>query len=258
MSALTTGGIAFDSNGNLLPPSSNALNTSTSAWYINYGVPTNNTGTLVGTNGNQVLYNWMYNSSTNYTPNILTQIKAVKKLGRKLTGFPITHAFYGGNIPGLIANDPVLQQIIRGSQRVAEETITAEIPSSVGNLKWFPIDQAFFVDQNGNFQDWAGMNTIVFTPDPNTDWWEIIEGTYPVPRSIQLANDLNAVLGNIQQVAGPFSYAQVTTNPVSLQHFAGDTFLPILKNPAAIFIAQVPVTGTVMPGTWGTGGTYNP
>ena len=38
----------------------------------------------------------------------------------------------------------------------------------------------------------------------------------------------------------PFSYAQVTTNPVSLQHFAGDTFLPIVKNPAAIFIAEVP------------------
>ena len=172
----------------------------------------------------------------------MTQLKAVKKAGRKLTGHPITHAFYGVNIPGYIANDPVLQSIIRGSQRVAEEAITAEIPSSVGNLKWYPIDQAFFVDQSGNYQDWAGDNTIVFTPDPSTDWWEVIEGTYPVPRSIQLANDMGAVLGNLQQVAGPFSYAQVTTNPVSLQHFAGDTFLPILKNPAAIFIATVPTS----------------
>ena len=169
-------------------------------------------------------------------------MKAVKKAGRKLTGHPITHAFYGINIPGYIAMDPVLQAIIRGSQRVAEETITAEIPASVGNLKWYPIDQAFFVDQNGNYQDWAGPNTIVFTPDPSTDWWEVIEGTYPVPRSIQLANDMGAVLGNLQQVAGPFSYAQVTTNPVSLQHFAGDTFLPILKNPAAVFIAEVPTS----------------
>ena len=252
MSVLTTGGIAFDVNGNLLPPTSNALNTSTSAWYINFGVPSNNTGTLTGMNGGQVLYNWLYNSSSNTNPSILTQIKAVKKLGRKLTGFPITHAFYGMNIPNYIAMDPVLQSIIRGSTKIAEEAATAEIPQSVGNLKWYPIDQAFFVDQTGTAQDWAGPNTIVFTPDPSTDWWEFIEGTYPVPRSIQMASDLASVLGNIQQVAGPFSYAQVSTNPVTLQHFAGDTMLPILKNAAAIFIAQVPTTGTVFPSN------YNP
>lgn len=243
MSALTTGGIAFDAGGNLLPPdATTALINSTAAWSINYGVPTGNTGALNVFGTGNLLTNWAYSAANNSAPNILGQLKAVKKAGRKLTGFPITHAFYGINIPNYIAMDPVLQAIIRGSQRVAEEAITAEIPSSVGNLKWYPIDQAFFVDQTGKAQDWAGPNTIVFTPDPNTDWWEVIEGTYPVPRSIQLANDLGAVLGNIQQVAGPFSYAQVTTNPVSLQHFAGDTFLPVLKNPAAIMIATVPTS----------------
>ena len=243
ISALTTGGIAFDKDGNLLPPDSTThLINSGAVFSINFGVPTGNTGSLNVFGAGNLLTNWVYNATSNPTPGILTQLKAVKKAGRKLTGHPITHAFYGINIPGYIAMDPVLQAIIRGSQRVAEETITAEIPASVGNLKWYPIDQAFFVDQNGNYQDWAGPNTIVFTPDPSTDWWEVIEGTYPVPRSIQLANDMGAVLGNLQQVAGPFSYAQVTTNPVSLQHFAGDTFLPILKNPAAVFIAEVPTS----------------
>ncbi|MEI6178804.1 MAG: hypothetical protein WCS43_18070 [Verrucomicrobiota bacterium] len=238
MSALTTGGIAFDSSGNLLPPdSSSGLINSSAAWSINFGVPSGNTAQLNVFGTGNLLTNWKA-----ATPNILGQLKAVKKAGRKLTGHPITHAFYGVNIPGYIAADPVLQSIIRGSQRVAEEAITAEIPSSVGNLKWFPIDQAFFVDQAGVAKDWAGDDVIVFTPDPSTDWWEVIEGTYPVPRSIQLANDLGAVLGNLQQVAGPFSYAQVTTNPVSLQHFAGDTFLPIIKNPAAVFIAKVPTS----------------
>jgi hypothetical protein len=239
-SVLTTGGIAFDKSGNLLPPLSNALNTSTSAYYVNFGVPSGNTGSL-SVFGTPLLTNWLYGAG-NITPNILGQLKAVKKAARKLTGFPITHAFYGVNIPGYIAQDPVLQSIIRGSSRVAEEAITAEIPSSVGGLKWVPLDQAFFIDQNGTAQDWFGGDTIVFTPDPSTDWWEIVEGTYPVPRSIQLASDMGAVLGNLQQVSGPFSYAQITTNPVTLQHFAGDTFLPVLKNPSAIFIATVPTT----------------
>jgi len=40
MSALTTGGIAFDASGNLLPPdSSSGLINSSAAWSINFGVP---------------------------------------------------------------------------------------------------------------------------------------------------------------------------------------------------------------------------
>jgi hypothetical protein len=36
-----------------------------------------------------------------------------------------------------------------------------------------------------------------------------------------------------------FSYAQVTSDPVTVKHVAGDTFLPVLKVPKAIFIATV-------------------
>ncbi len=38
---------------------------------------------------------------------------------------------------------------------------------------------------------------------------------------------------------GMFSYAKVTDNPVTVRHFAGDTFLPVLKVPAAVWIADV-------------------
>jgi len=247
-SVLGTGGIAFDASGNLLPPSATMGANSNAVDPINFGVPVGNTcngGTSYQLSpfGTNIMQNWCYNSN-NPTPNILGQLKKIKKAARKLTGHKLKYAFYAENIPGLIAMDPVLQAIIRGSQRVAEETITAEVPASVGQLDWRPIDQAFFVDQNGNVNDWYDPNMIVFTPEPDPSWWEVIEGTYTVPRSIQLAADLEAVLGNIQQVAGPFGYSQITTDPTGLKHIGGDTFLPILKNAAAIMQVVVPNNAT--------------
>jgi hypothetical protein len=250
-SALATGGIGFDSKGNLLPPDTGtALINSGAAYAVNFGVPVGNTGkinpfgaTTGGSDGaGNTFANWVYNPNTNPTPNILNQLLLLQEQAVEFTGYPLEYAFYGKNIPRYIANDPVLQSIIRGSSKVAEQTLLATIPDSVGGLKWVQANTAHYYDQNGIMRKWIGDNTIVFTPAPSTDWWEVIEGTYPVPRSIQLANDMAAVLGNIQQVAGPFSYAQITTNPVSLQHFAGDTFLPILKNPNVVFIANVPTS----------------
>jgi hypothetical protein len=243
-SALATGGIAFDASGNLLPPdaSANFLINTGAAYCVNFGVPTNNTGSITGVDGSTILTNWVYNPNTNPTPNILNQLLKLQENAIEFTGYPLEYAFYGKNIPKYIANDPVMQAIIRGSSKVAEETLSATIPEGVGGLKWVQANTAFYYDQNGNMKKWVGDNTIVFTPAPNNDWWEFIEGTYPVPRSIQLADNMEAVLGNIQQVAGPFSYAQITTNPVSLQHFAGDTFLPVLKNPNVIYIANVPTS----------------
>lgn len=242
-SALATGGIAFDVHGNLLPPdSSTKLIDSTAAFAINFGVPTGNTGSLDVFGTGALLTNWKYDSSTNKTPGILKQLKKVKKAARKLTGFPITHAFYGENIADYIVNDPSIQAMIKGSSKIAEEAATAEIPESIGKLKWIPMDQAFFVDAAGVAKDWLDPDAIVFTPDPSTEWWEFMSGTYPVPRSIQLASDLDQALGNFQQVSGPFSFANISINPPSLQHFAGDTFLPVLKNPNAIFIAKVPTS----------------
>jgi hypothetical protein len=231
-SALAKGAICFDGQGNLLPAATGAALT------IDFGVPAGNQGALdpFGT-GTPLLSNW-----TVAKPYILRQLKAVKKAARKLTGYPITRAFYGENIPGYIASDPEAQSFIRGNPQIAAEAASGEIPSSVGKLTWIPIEQAFFVDQAGTAQDWFSPDTIVFTPDPDVGWWEFLEGTYPVPRSVQLSGDMLGALDHFEQVAGVFSFASVTINPPTLVHYAGDTFLPVLKNPKAIFIATVPTS----------------
>jgi hypothetical protein len=227
-SALALGAIYFDGEGNLLPTSSGAKHT------IDFSVPAGNKAQL-DWDGNGAIIGASWGTAGT---DILADIKAVKKAARTLTGIPITTAFYGENIPGYMANNNAIKNMIIGSPRLSEQFAANELPD-IGNLKWIPVEQAFFVDQAGATQRWFGADTVVFAPDPTPEWWEVIEGTYPVPRSIQLAADMAAALGNFQQVSGPFSFANIGVNPPSLQHFAGDTFLTVLKNPNAIFIADV-------------------
>jgi hypothetical protein len=61
-----------------------------------------------------------------------------------------------------------------------------------------------------------------------------------VPRSIDVAGDALTAVNNLSIVYGKFSYGVPTHDPVGVKHYAGDTFLPLLKVPSAIF--QVDVT----------------
>jgi hypothetical protein len=46
-------------------------------------------------------------------------------------------------------------------------------------------------------------------------------------------------LANTQVVSGMFAYAVVTADPLTIKMVAGDTFLPVIKVPTAVFQATV-------------------
>ena len=63
-----------------------------------------------------------------------------------------------------------------------------------------------------------------------------VEGTYPVPAAFNITKDMMGQLASLKQIAGPFSYATLQDDPVSVKHLAGDTFLPVIKVPGSVFI----------------------
>ena len=233
------GAIYWDADGNLLSSPSSARYT------VDFGIPDGNTGQLdvFGTGTPLIDTAW-----SNPAANILVQTKRIVKAGRKLTGYPITHAFYGENIPGYFTANNGFKEIIHGSARMAEAAAVTEIPDGTGGIeKWYPISEAFFAqgpsvlggDETASLEDWFGPDDIVFTPDPSPDWWEVLEGTYPVPRAFTITKDAMQQIQSLQQVAGAFTYCVLVDDPVSIKHLAGDTFLPVLKVPAAVFRATV-------------------
>lgn len=231
-SALILGHIYFDDEGNLLPSSSNHVVD------VDYGIPAGNLNQL-DILGDGAIIGASWNTAGTA---IEKHMRDIITASRKLTGYRPTHCYYGSNVQGYLLGNTKLKEII--NRNTALQTAFAganEIADGfLGIKKWIPLDEAFFVDQGGTVQSMMNANKIVLTPDPSPEWWEVVEGTYPVPTDIgAISADAAGALGNVAIRPGMFSYAQVLSDPVTIKHLAGDTFLPIIKVPKAVFIGTV-------------------
>lgn len=205
--------------------------TTGSAYDIDFGVPANNKNQLNGIIG----ASW-----DTATTDIIGDILAIKEQARKLTGMPIRHCFYGVNVPNYIAKNNTAKEYLARNGGAQTAFIGGEIPNGFMGIQWHPVYEAFYENTSDTNTDFFGGDACVFTPDPSPDWYELVEGTFPVPRLSGVVGDsVEDALGNLTQTPGMFSYAEIGSNPPSIVQYYGDTFLPILKNPNAIFIADV-------------------
>lgn len=227
-SALTLGVIYSDVAGNLLPSSSTATET------IDFSVPANNKDQLNGIIG----ASWATDGT-----DIIGDIKAIKKQALEDTGFPLKYAFYGQNILDYLLTNTALKNLVNGNPAMANSFLQLEIPDPFLGLTWIPAETATYKDAGGTYRYWWGGDAVVFTPEPMADWWDMAQGTYPVPTGVGgVSSDGSAAIaGATTEVTGAFSYAYVNPDPdpPSIKHVMGDIFLPLLKTPSAIFIADV-------------------
>jgi hypothetical protein len=225
-SLLANGKIWFDSNYNLLPSASGAESNLT----IDFSVPSGNKDQIGGIIGTT----W-----ATTTVDIPGDIKAIKNLARQTSGHPLKYAFYGTNVFSYLANNDFCENVINGSPQLASTFASYEIPPGFLGLTWIPVSEAFFADSTGTNQTFFGADTVVFTPEPDPSWYSIIEGSYAVPKSVNLGSDAMAVSSNFDNVYGDFSFARISMPTPGINYYMGTTCLPVLKVPAAIFIADV-------------------
>ena len=223
-STLAKGAIYYDGDGELLPSSSGAVVT------VDWGVDDDNKDQLNGI----ISASWATDST-----DILGQLVEIKQTARQTTGYQIKHAFYGKNIPEYLVSNDSIANLVNGNPAYAQAMLQGDIPP-ICNIQWHPAYDAFYEDKDGTIQEWFGDDTVVFTPDPSPDWFEGIEGSYCVPRNVNIGSDANSVVSSsFATVNGMFSYAYPTKDPAGIKHVAGDTFIYCLKVPNAIFIADV-------------------
>lgn len=228
-SMLVLGAIHFDGDGNLLPSSTGAVTT------IDYGVPDGNQDQLdILGDGDIIDASWATAGT-----DIPLHCKQVVSQIRKKNGYRITTAYYGENVPTYLLGNTLCKELINNNNAITTELASGTIPDGFLGLKWRPIADAFYVDNDGSIQTWAGGDTVVFTPDVSRDWYEMQQGTYPVPTSVEVQTNAAAAAASIALREGMFSYAKVVDDPTSIKQVAGDTFLPVLKVPGAIAIADV-------------------
>jgi hypothetical protein len=230
---LFQGAIYWDGNGNLLPNGTGAKTVAS------FSVPSGNTGQLdpLGTGTPIVDTSW-----DNVAADIDHQILGLRQLATRISGYPIKYAFYGKNVPSYLTNNTKLQNyFVRNSSDNNQYLSSADVPSPLLGLTWLPAYDAFFEDQTGALQGLVGDDQVVFTPEPSPDWIGWLEGTYPVPTNIGAVNmdATQSLRQNVTTAAGMFAYGILSSDPVTVKMVAGDTFLPVLKVPKAIYQATV-------------------
>jgi Phage major capsid protein E len=230
---LFQGAIYWDGAGNLLPSSTGAKTVA------NFGVPSGNLGQLdpLSTGTSVLDTSW-----DNPAADVDTQLLSLRQIATRLSGYPLKYAFYGKNVPGyLTSNTKLANYFIRNPGENSQYLSSAEIPSPLLGMTWLPAYDAFFEDATGTLQNLVGDDQVVFTPEPSTDWIGWLEGTYPVPTNLGTVSSdaAESLKSSVTTASGMFAYGIVNSDPVTVKMVAGDTFLPVLKVPKAIFIATV-------------------
>jgi len=222
--ALANGILYYDSDGNLLPSSSGA------AYNIDFDIPAVNQDQLDGT----LVADWSTASS-----NVLGDLDGVINYYKRIYGGTLKYALYGANIPGYMLNNTGLKSYVSGSPALSAQAIenTTGMPNYKG-LIWLPLD-AFWYGEDGDLDDATVDDTVVYCQEPSSEWWEVLQGSYLIPTTLGIEADGNAAMQSFDDVTGMFSYAEISTNPPGVNHYIGDTFLPVIKAPKSILQTTV-------------------
>lgn len=227
---LYNGVVYFSAAGDMLPSSSGASTT------VDAGIPAGNQNQL-DVFGDGAIIDTVW---SNAAADIIGDMIALKKAALRKTGYPLQHAFYSEQIPNYLVTNTKVKELINRSDAGRSALAQGEVPQGLFGLQWHPAYGAFFEDQAGDIQSVMAANQITFTPAPSPDWWEVIEGTFPIPTDVSVAADVSSLVSSLMDARGMFQYAVVNSlDPVSVKQLAGDTFLTINKVPGAVFKAVV-------------------
>lgn len=228
-SAILTGNVYFAEDGTALPSSSGATVS------IDYGIPASNRNQLnIDGTGAKIAASWATTST-----DIQSHMTGIKNAALAATNYPIRHAFHGANIRTYLRNNDNLQIQMQSNSDLSRN-IGGSSDFEWEGIVWHDASSLYWVQEDGTINRFVGADGIVFMPEPSASWYELVEGSHPVPKSLDvMRGDAADIAANIDEVFGPASWAKITDNPVGISHFHADTFLPIIGNPNAIYIADV-------------------
>lgn len=218
--------IYTDRSGNVLPTSSGATLT------VDFQIPANNKNQLNGI----ISASWA-TAGTSILQHLINLSKAAVQAGNP----PLVQAYHGSAIPRYFANNTEIKELLKTDRNLAAALGQGQIPTGFGipEMVWKPLWNAYFVDADGTVREWFPEDFIVFCPAPDRSWYELQEGSFEVPTSIDIQTNALAAARSTEHVYGMFSYAKLGHDPVAIQQYAGDTFLPVIKNPSAVYLADV-------------------
>ena len=250
---LANGKIMWDATGRLTL-NSGTTGLSPVARTIDYGIPSTNKGQLpvprFNTSGAVVNNPIISASWATTSTDILTQINALKQVAVLQTGFPLVHAFCGINVKTYLFNNTEYKDYMKRNMGAQEALIKNKIVDGFGDFQWHEMYESFYSQDLPNPGAALSANNaipifpadaIVFTPDFDEPWYELIEGSFPIPTDAITAKDAMELMESLEEAYGHFGFAKmgVDKQPSTIVEFQGDTFLPAILVPYSVYIATV-------------------
>lgn len=212
--------------GEVLPNSSGATYT------MDFGIPNStNRGTIAAISG----VGGAWNSPTT---NIVLQLQTMKIKAQQAHGYIPEIILYGKNIPTYLSqNDSVIPYLSRNPTFRDEFVQKGYIKPThdLFDYVWYPIADAGFNNSSGVYQLPIGDDDIVLCPMPDDSWWGWAEGSYMVPSTLNIINDIDSLVGALNKVYGSFGYAKLVDDPARMIGIMGDTFTPFIKIPEVVY-----------------------
>jgi hypothetical protein len=226
VSALGNGKVWFNSEGELLASATGASTT------IDYKIPANNLGQLNGL----IAVSW-----DDAAADLGGQISNIISKSNELTGYEITTVFYGKDIYKHVKNNTYLKNMYQNADPLAQQLYNSTagiIPNGLFGLNWVPLGNVYFMAEDGTMKNAFPADACCFTPDIMDEWWGYMEGTTVVPNDVAVASTATDMLANTTVMDGRYGFATIETDPLAIKQVVGDVFLPIIKVPRAVFIAD--------------------
>ncbi len=218
--------IHVDEGGNILPNSTGAMVSADA------GIPDGQLTQLDILGAGDIIDASWATAATDIVTQIFNIVQGMLHLG----GWQITEAYYGKNIPGYIfGNDTAKEWINRNPTLSAQAFARNEVPAGFQSLNWHNAANAFYIDAAGTVQTFVGDDEITFTPTISDDWWRFAYGSNLIPTgAMSRGADANDMLKQLEEVIGPYSYAEMLTNPVRIEQYAGVTWMPMIASTKAV------------------------
>ncbi len=231
-SALSQGALYWDTDGNVLPSSSGADANQT----VDFGIP--------ATHKNQI--NGIIDASwALHNTDIPTHLRKIQQFAAQETGVVPTTALYGINIPKYIQQNDFCMAYLSRDGQFRTSYKGNQIPDGLFGIdRWIPVYTTFFEDSGGTTRLIWDDDLLVLVPNvsqPNKmNWWAMYEGSFPVPKTIDVQRNPDITPDAFDLQYGMFSYAVGRFDPPAMEVFYGDTFLPGLRGEK--FIYQIDTT----------------
>lgn len=198
--------------------------------HVDFGIPAANTGNL----GGIITAKWDIAATA-----IATQFENIQRQ-RIINGTPpLRYCGYGPGVMDALLNNTIVAKMLTANN-VRVDTSTQVIEGLFGMI-WYPLTGNFLKSTAAGAFVNPFAKKVVMHPQPTRDWYEMQEGSYVLAGSGTAAFENNAseIAKSLVKVQGAYSIAKWETNPMSIVQTYGDTWLPVMYQPSAIYIPTV-------------------